>query len=218
MHRLITILLTVTIGFFNSCTSDKKLNTEAVQKEIESREAKKITPAQLIDKAHEIGDKIALNAKKELGRNLQKALQEGGIENAISFCNINAMPIVDSLSKLHQASIRRVSMKTRNPSDNPTDVEKTLLEAYEFQWKDSIALKTNVQAVSEKEYLFTKPILIDNALCLTCHGTSENGLSQETRDFILSKYPEDQATGYTIGDLRGMWSITLPKRELVEAF
>jgi len=124
---------------------------------------------------------------------------------------------VDSLSKNYGAVIRRVSLKMRNPQDQPSDLEKELLDAYAYQRENSAELKENVQPVGEDQYLFTKPIMVENALCLTCHGTFENGFTKETDAFIKSKYPEDQATGYEIGDLRGMWSITFPKKKIVQS-
>lgn len=198
-----------------SCTSDKKVDSEAVRKEIKSREIKKVTEAEIISKVHEIGNSIALSTKKTLGKNLQNALQNGGVENAINFCSLNAMPLVDSLSKSFGAEIKRVSLKVRNPNNLPDKLERELLEAYAYQWKDSISLNTNVQVLEGNKYLFTKPIFVDNALCLACHGTYENGLLKESDDFIKSKYPKDQATGYQIGDLRGIWSITISKKKTV---
>lgn len=207
-----------TIIFCYSCTSDKRIDKEAVQKELKNREIKKISEAEIVEKVHEIGNSIALQTKQTLGKNLKNALENGGVENAISFCNTAAMPLVDSLNKTLGANIRRVSDKARNPNDLPSVLEKKLLEAYAYQWKDAIDMKTNVQAISGEQYLFTKPILVDNALCLTCHGSPENGLNQETDDFIKSKYPADKATGYALGDLRGMWSITIAKKKVVQSF
>ncbi len=200
-----------------SCTSDKKIDKEAVKKEIRSREIKRVTEAEIVSKVHEIGNMIALTSKMTLGKNLQHALQTGGVENAVEFCKLNAMPLVDSLSNQFDVVIKRVSLKARNPDDKPNYLEKELLEAYAFQWKDSIPLKPNVQALEENRYLFTKPILVENALCLSCHGTYNNGLLKETDDFIKSKYPDDLATGYQIGDLRGIWSITISKKKVVQS-
>jgi len=200
-----------------SCTSDKRIDKDAIQQELKDREIKRITEAEIVSKVHELGNSIALNTKKTLGKNLKEAIQNGGVKNAISFCNTAAMPLVDSLNQALGADIRRVSSEARNPNNLPNDLEKKLLEAYEYQWKDSIPLNTNVQAISDDQYLFTKPIIIDNALCLTCHGTLENGLTQDTDEFIKSKYPLDRATGYKLGDLRGMWSITISKKKVVQS-
>ncbi len=209
--------LVLFLSLFWSCTTDKKVSSDDVREEIKSREIKKITEAELVSKVHEIGNTIALSTKKTLGKNLQNAMQNGGVENAIDFCNLNAMPLVDSLSQYFGAEIRRVSFKVRNQLDLPNNLEQELLEAYAYQWKDSLALQANVQALENDTYLFTKPILIDNALCLSCHGTNDNGMLKETEDFIKSKYPEDKAVGYQLGDLRGMWSIVIPKKKVVQS-
>lgn len=198
-----------------SCTNDKKVDSRAIKEEIENRKIKKVTEAEIVAKVHELGDEIALKTKKALGKKLKNAIQNGGVENAISFCNLNAMPLVDSLSSKFSAEIRRVTLKARNPNNHPDNLERELLDAYAYQWKDSIPLQTNVQALEGSKYLFTKPILVDNTLCLGCHGTTENGLLKETLDFIKSKYPNDKATGYEIGDLRGIWSITISKKKVV---
>ena len=218
VHR--SIYFVYFIVFFNilvSCTSDKKVDSEAVRQEIKSREIKRATEAEIVSKVHEIGNLIALSAKKTLGKNLKQSLNRGGVENAVNFCNLNAMTLIDSLEKSFGVEIKRASLKARNQNDLPNTLEKELLEAYAYQWKDSIPLQTNVQALDENRYLFTKPIHIDNDLCLKCHGTMENGLSQETIDFIVLKYPNDKATGYQIGDLRGIWSITIPKKMVVQS-
>ena len=216
--KLATLYFAIFFGGVFGCTTDKRVNNDAVKKEMASREIKKITEAEIVGKAHQIGSMIAMNTKKTLGKNLQQALMNGGVENAIGFCKINAMPLVDSLSESFDAKIRRVSMRARNPNDVPNEIESMILEAYEHQWKDSLTLQANVQEIDEENYLFTQPIFIDNALCLSCHGSLENGMTQDTKNFIDSKYPGDNATGYAIGDLRGMWSITLSKKKIVQSF
>jgi hypothetical protein len=215
LHKSLIIALICTIVFFCQCTTDKKVNSEAVQDEMSSREAIKVSEAEIMNQAQQLGSQIAGATKQTLGKNLQAAIQDGGIENAIGFCNLNAMPLVDSLNRKYGARIRRVSSKVRNPVDRPVGVEQEILEAYEYQWQDSVALDENIQVINENEYLFTKPIMVDNALCLYCHGKPSNGLTAETEQFIKSKYPDDEATGYEIGDLRGMWSITIPKKNVV---
>lgn len=216
-RRFLLLFSLIFISLAWSCTSDKRVDNDAVREELRNREIKKVTEAEIVSKVHEIGNSIALSTKKTLGKNLKNALQNGGVENAISFCNTAAMPIVDSLSKSLGAEIRRVSLKARNPNDLPNDLEKKLLEAYEYQLKDSLSLTANVQPVDDDQYLFTKPILIDNELCLKCHGSLDNGLTQETKDFIKTKYPLDKATGYNLDELRGMWSITISKKKVVQS-
>ena len=39
-------------------------------------------------------------------------------------------------------------------------------------------------------------------MCLTCHGPVE-AIPPEVRAVLRKRYPSDQATGYSVGDLRG---------------
>jgi len=52
------------------------------------------------------------------------------------------------------------------------------------------------------------PIVVSQPLCLQCHGTDET-VAADTRAAIRKLYPEDQAPGYQLNDLRGIWQVTL---------
>ena len=53
---------------------------------------------------------------------------------------------------------------------------------------------------------FFAPILTKE-LCLSCHGTPGNQLSEADYAFIKEIYPYDKAINFNSGDLRGIWSI-----------
>jgi hypothetical protein len=44
-------------------------------------------------------------------------------------------------------------------------------------------------------------------VCLACHGPAEV-LPNEVKQALKTKYPNDQATGYTAGQLRGAFSVS----------
>jgi hypothetical protein len=54
------------------------------------------------------------------------------------------------------------------------------------------------------------PIVISNPLCLQCHGAPDAEIAPATLAAIRKLYPDDKATGYRSGDLRGLWSVTFP--------
>lgn len=54
---------------------------------------------------------------------------------------------------------------------------------------------------------YYRPIFISSPACLKCHGSAGEGLDSAAYAVIQQRYPLDQATGYVLGDLRGMWSI-----------
>lgn len=45
--------------------------------------------------------------------------------------------------------------------------------------------------------------------CVMCHGPSEQILP-EVKSALVDRYPQDQATGFEIGELRGWFWIELP--------
>lgn len=154
----------------------------------------------------EKGKAIAGATFTALSSRLQAAMQEGGVPNAIEYCQLNAYPLVDSLSEVHQATIRRTTMKVRNPEDQPTALEREILETYARQDARGDKIGPMVKALEGQEVAFFAPIRT-NAFCLQCHGTPGETLKEEDYALIRQHYPEDQAIGYQDGDLRGMWSI-----------
>lgn len=157
----------------------------------------------------ELGKTIAQETFKTLSGNLKTALQEGGIPNAINYCTINAYPIVDSLSEVHHAEIRRTSFRYRNSENAPTKAESTQLEIYQTTFTTGEKL---LPATSENKGVttFYAPILT-KPMCLNCHGVIGQNIDSTNYALIQSLYPEDKATGYAAGELRGMWSIAFRK-------
>ena len=154
----------------------------------------------------EKGKTIAGATFAVLSSQLQSAMQEGGVSNAIEYCQLNAYPLVDSLSKVHHAAIRRTTLKVRNPDDQPNELEREILETYARKDAAGEQIGPMVRALAEQEVIFFAPIRT-NAFCLQCHGIPGETLREEDHALIRRHYPEDQATGYQDGDLRGMWSI-----------
>ncbi|NIP31516.1 MAG: DUF3365 domain-containing protein, partial [Candidatus Dadabacteria bacterium] len=93
------------------------------------------------------GKKIAQNAFETLSGNLQKAMQEGGVEHAIKFCNINASDLVQSLNKKHNVEIRRTSLKVRNQNNTPTKKELDQLILYQKQKNEGKELKPTAKKI-----------------------------------------------------------------------
>lgn len=163
------------------------------------------------DQYMESGKTIAKATFMALSSNLQKALKEGGVAEAAEYCNIVAMPLTDSLSQVHNAQIKRTSQKLRNPENKPTEDELNTMYRYQDQLASSGApLKPVVKAIDDQTVKFYAPI-ITQQLCLTCHGTIGEELTQENYSILKDLYPEDQATGYGEKELRGIWSITFDK-------
>ncbi len=194
------------------CKPDKPVDREAVKKELEAREFKRVTEGEIMAK----GEDIAKSALKVTAQTFQSALmtaiQEEGVPGAIQYCNTNAMEIVKKLEDSLNISIKRVTNKTRNPADSLTGIEKEIWEAYNYDPSQATA---QLQKFSDTELIFTQPIMIGSGVCLNCHGGVGAEVTNENYELIKTLYPNDQATGYQLGDLRGMWRLIIPKKTVV---
>ena len=159
--------------------------------------------------ALEKGVAIADASFQGLSAQLQQAMKDGGPAHAVEFCSLYALSIVDSLSAVHGAHIRRTSDRVRAPHDQPDAAEAQIMQAMLAEW-DVGGRTPNVQPramVQGDSIAYYQPIFISSPACLKCHGTPGESLDASALAVISERYPKDQATGYDLGDLRGMWSI-----------
>ncbi|HLW32727.1 MAG TPA: DUF3365 domain-containing protein [Aequorivita sp.] len=166
------------------------------------------------DKAQQLsieerGMQIAQATKAELGKNLMGQIQKNGVIAALDFCNIQAMPLTDSMSVVHKAHIKRVSDKPRNPKNQANAMELTYIQTFKNQVAAGEEPTPIVTTMGDKAE-FYYPI-VTNSMCLKCHGTPEKELESLTLSNILKHYPNDKAMGYGENDVRGIWSIEISR-------
>lgn len=191
MRYIALILILVVISSCNMKEKNSAQKEEAIQTEFLQK-----------------GEEIANLTQAELLKNVSHAMGTGGPVYAIEFCNLQAMHLKDSLSQIHKCEIRRIAIKYRNPLDSPkTEKEKDQLVQYQDDLKNGESLKPEVY-VFEDRVEYYKPILINNAACLVCHGKVGEQIAEETLEIIKEKYPNDLATGFALNDFRGAWKIT----------
>lgn len=159
-----------------------------------------------------LGDSIAMLAQKTLLQNVSGAIAKGGADYAVDFCNLRALPLTDSIGKAGGVSIQRVTDRARN-SANKISGEREI--ALFEQVRDSLANgKTAthylLDGLEKGTMVYYKPIMVGMPACLQCHGAPGADIAMATLDKIKEKYPDDEATGYSLGALRGMWKITMP--------
>lgn len=147
---------------------------------------------------------FALETKELLGKNLQEKIKEGGPQNALDFCNINAIALTKSISEKHKTNIKRVSDQPRNQLNTANEKEKKYINLFKERITKGEELKPEL--VDNQLYV---PI-VTNAMCLQCHGKIENNNPQLAAK-IKELYPEDRATGYSENQVRGIFVVDLPK-------
>jgi hypothetical protein len=137
---------------------------------------------------------------------LKQALAEGGPANAIGVCADIAPGIADSLSDQSGWTVKRVSLKSRNASRAvPDNWEQTVL--LEFDRRRAAGenpADIRLGEVVGGQYRYMQAQVVE-PVCLVCHGQD---LAQEVTQTLQDYYPDDWATGYSLGDLRGAISLS----------
>jgi hypothetical protein len=157
-----------------------------------------------------IGKEIAIKTKSNLSKNLIAAIEAGGSEGAVEFCNIKAMPIMDSMSLALDAKIKRVSDQPRNPKNKANEAELDFIQ----KWKKANSTgKLHPPVVNEIDGKMVAfyPI-VTNQMCLQCHGNIDNDINTATLAKIKKLYPADQATGYADNEIRGLFVVEMNKK------
>jgi len=148
---------------------------------------------------------------KTLGGNLQKHMKAGGPIDALNFCSDNAYNLTEQVDERmgRDVSVKRISLKYRNPANAPQGSEKAILESLQTLHANAVVLpKEVVEVVGNGSYKYYKPLLINKEVCLKCHGDVAKTPLAEA---IEERYPEDKATGYKMNDLRGAIVVTVKR-------
>jgi hypothetical protein len=156
-----------------------------------------------------IGDSLSKQTFEKLSGTLKAKISAEGFPAAVAYCQVEAKTLTESFEN-ENIEIRRTSLKPRNSNNAPDDFEHEVLEHFQMLQAngDSLTpvLKTDVSGNTH----YFKPIMLQ-PLCAGCHGDTQKDIAAETLQTIREKYPNDLATGYMPGDLRGVWHITILK-------
>jgi len=136
---------------------------------------------------------------------LEAAMQTGGPVAAMSVCQIKAPELAAAISLGKGMTVKRVSLKNRNPVMGvPNEWETQVLKDFETRKTagEDPATLTYAKTV-DNEFRFMQAIPTA-AVCLVCHGSN---LSPDVSALLAQLYPQDQATGYKEGDLRGAFVV-----------
>ena len=159
-------------------------------------------PVQLKQEAVSIVKKFGGSLKPEL----KQAIQSGGPAHAISVCAEKAPEIARGLSNETGWMVKRVSLKARNrQSATPDAWEREVLEQFD---RRQAAVEPASQMVHSEvvggEFRFMKAQAVE-AVCMNCHAAK---VKPEVEAALRENYPDDKARGYTLGQIRGAFSLT----------
>ncbi|MEO1242735.1 MAG: DUF3365 domain-containing protein [Pseudomonadota bacterium] len=140
---------------------------------------------------------------------LVETMSAAGPVAAIDVCNLEAPEIASAVSAENGMSVGRTALKLRNPANAPDAFERAVLARF----IEEIAAGADPAALDHAEIVETeggpalrymKPIMT-GAPCTVCHGTD---ISAEVKTAIDARYPEDAATGFALGEMRGAFTVS----------
>ena len=136
---------------------------------------------------------------KSLKGRLVEVVGTDGPAAAIEVCSREAPQIADQVSQKHGLAIGRTSFRLRNPDNSPPEWAARLVE-------DRVAEPTYL--TNDGRFAALLPIRLQPE-CLMCHGQEEEILPA-VADALAEHYPQDKATGFREGDLRGWFWVEVP--------
>jgi cytochrome c1 len=156
----------------------------------------------------------AREAVKELSQRLKEqlmgAIHAGGPKSAIAACSTIAPDMAAAASQSHGLKVGRTALRLRNPANAPDAFERRVLEDFAKKiaaGADAGKLEhwETITAGEEAVVRYMNAIPTAAEPCLACHGVS---VAPDLKAEILRLYPEDQATGFKAGELRGAFTAT----------
>ncbi len=148
----------------------------------------------------------------QLQSELKSALEANGPVQAIAVCKERAPAIAAELSESSGWEIGRTSLKVRNAALNsPDDWETRVLQTFEERRAagepvDRLSFAETIQGEEGRVFRFMKAIPTQE-LCLACHGDQ---ISEPVLKALAEHYPQDQARGFKIGEIRGAFTLAKP--------
>ncbi|MDC7788178.1 DUF3365 domain-containing protein [Rhodoplanes sp. TEM] len=136
------------------------------------------------------------------------AIETSGLVGAIGFCKEQAPAIAAEQSQRTGWRIARTSLKPRNPASAPDDFERAAMAdfAARIAQGEAVAAQMRSATVETAEgplFRFVKAIPTGEP-CLACHGAT---LKPDVAAALKQLYPEDTATGFKAGDMRGVFTL-----------
>lgn len=154
----------------------------------------------------------ARQATAQLGGALKSeliaAMQSGGALQAIEVCHTRAGEIAGEVSRKTGLEVSRISAGNRNPGNAANNWQLEVLSSFDTRVESGESpAGMNWHEIAETEsgtefrYMQAIPT---GGLCLQCHGSV---IAPDVANRLQELYPEDRATGYREGDIRGAFLV-----------
>lgn len=160
----------------------------------------------LLDEARQIASAVP----PKLLQVLNEEIGKNGPASAVNICHDKAPQMAKAASEKTGWTIRRVSLRNRNPKAVPDAWERATLQEFDSRaaaGEDPAKLEksTLVENAGRKEFRYMKALPVQQ-VCLACHGAAD-AIAPTVATQIRTLYPNDLGTGYRLSQIRGAMTI-----------
>lgn len=157
----------------------------------------------------------ALPVLPKVVKMMQDTVADKGVAGAIPVCKDKAPALLKARAEELGWKMRRVSLKTRNPERGTPDAWETAqLTAFDVRaaaGEPVAQLEAGeifTDASGHKTFRYMRAIPVGD-VCLSCHGDPAD-IGADLKAELATSYPQDRATGYTKGQIRGALTVERP--------
>ena len=176
-----------------ACRENSVSDPAAVRQELRQREIVHLSQGQIAERAAEMGDTLLLKAEKEFIQALKISKESSCIT---AWDSVSA-----GMKSRYQADIKRLLFSEEPGKRLQNQKEKQLFEAYQYSHQHKLPLNPNLQKDGEKDFLFTRALVLNDKSCLPCHQNSS----------------APQLKGNQ-GDTLGIWMLRFPRKQVIMSF
>jgi hypothetical protein len=91
-----------------------------------------------------------------------------------------------------------------------------VLDAYRYSAEQNQSLDPGVQG-DGPSLLYSAPVLLNNAVCLECHGQVGTDVSEADYRALSARYRLDSLVNYRTGQPVAVWLLRFPRKEVVKS-
>lgn len=146
--------------------------------------------------------------KGALGERLKGEIAKGGPIAAVDACRLEAPALTAAVDRPGLA-VGRTSHRLRNPANKAPSWAEPAVNAGAGHLISEVK-RRRVFKLGEGRRGYLEAIGV-GALCVTCHGPTD-AMAAPLAARLAAAYPEDQATGFAEGDLRGWFWVEYDAR------
>jgi hypothetical protein len=150
-------------------------------------------------------DLLIVTLQDSLLAELHRRLDSEGPAEALDACHLAAIPVEQRAARYERVSVGRTSARLRNPANRPPPWASAIVERYAAQPR----AKVDGFVIDLGDRVGVLRPIREQPICAPCHGP-EQVLGPGVSTRLAKRYPEDRATGFRDGDIRGWFWVEVP--------